>query len=68
MNKHGVKSSANSLRNLAGMLSGLAAFDGSRSCKSLVIPKACKSINACPLCLINFCVKHFKDVEQEYLW
>jgi len=44
MNKHGVKSSANSLRNLAGMLSGPATFDGSRSCKSLVIPEACKSI------------------------
>jgi len=45
MNKHGVKSLANSLRNLAGMLSGPAAFDRSRSCKSLVIPEACKSIS-----------------------
>jgi len=44
MSKHGAKSSANSLGNLAEMLSGPAALDGSRSCKNLVIPEACKSI------------------------
>ena len=44
MNKHGVKSSANIFRNLAGMWSGPAAFDGSRSFRSLVIPEACKLI------------------------
>ena len=46
-NRQGDSSVAKSFKNLAGIRSGPAAFEGSRSCRILRIPEIFNSISKC---------------------